>query len=84
MLPSQVVRVVEPEPEPEPRLPPARLPPLPGIEQKVGGALALSVAHTANLEELSIKKLSVLCMLARAKDVDQYQIYEAIQAADPK
>jgi hypothetical protein len=89
MLPS---RVVEPEPEPEPRVPPPRLPPLPGIGQKAGqkagqtagGALVLSASHTANLEELSKKKLSELCKLARAKDVDQYQIDEAVHAADPK
>eukprot|EP01043_Picozoa_sp_COSAG02_P046148 COSAG02_NODE_4291_length_5541_cov_2.094267_4_plen_416_part_00 len=83
MLPARVVEP-EPEPEPEPRLPPARLPPLAGIEQKVGGVLASSVARTANLEELAKKKLSELCKLARAKDVDQYQIDEAMQAADPK
>ena len=79
MLPGRM-----PEPEPEPRVPAGRLPPLNGGGQKAGAALTMSSAHATNMEELSKKKLSELCKLARAKDVDQYKIDEAVHAADPK
>lgn len=82
MLPNGI-REPEPEPEPVPGRP-ARLPPLRGGGQAATHTGTLSAAHAANIEELSKKKLSELCKLARAKDIDQYQIDEAVQAPNPK
>jgi hypothetical protein len=96
MLPGRSLEEPEPEPEPMalpgelPSLPskPSRLPPLRGGARKGGSKApapaALTEAQRANMEELGKKKLSELCKLARAKDVDQYEIDDAVQATDPK
>jgi hypothetical protein len=86
MLPGQRT---EPEPEPAPLAarpkpaPRGRLPPL-----KAGGgggpSGALTEVQRSNQEELGKKKLSELCKLARAKDIDQYDIDEAVEATNPK
>ena len=72
--------MLEPEPEPEPLglpgavpmsslTPPARLPPLQPAKQP----RAAKQQRNAK-EELARKRLSELCKLARAKDIDQFDI----------
>ena len=82
--------MLEPEPEPEPLglpgavpmsslTPPARLPPL----QQPAKPRAAKQQRNAK-EELARKRLSELCKLARAKDIDQFDIDEAVASADPR
>ena len=80
MLPGQTGGAATPRATPAPR---GRLPPL---KPAAGGgsAKALTATQRANQEELRKKKLSELCKLARAKDVDQYDIDEAVEAANPQ